>query len=121
MSFKKNISEEIRTPISNAWLVRLSEEARLDGYVLTIDFGSSSLRGIQTEDAMLVTEESDGKYTVIGVGRVFRKRYFLEDTSFYFDGYLLASPAATLDELTIPVPENKAPINRLDWALFEMP
>jgi hypothetical protein len=32
----------------NAWLVRLGEEARLDGYVLTIDFCFSSLRGIQT-------------------------------------------------------------------------
>ena len=32
-----------------AWLVTLGEEDRLDGYVLTIDFGSSSLRGIQTE------------------------------------------------------------------------
>ncbi len=104
---------------SNAWLVRLGKEARLNGYLLNIDFGSSSLRGIQTEDAMLITEERDGKYTVIGVGRVFRKRYSLKDTSFYFDGYLQATPTATLDEQTIPVPETKAPINRLDWALFE--
>lgn len=124
MTDNDNVNPEQTPPVpsgrnNNAWLVRLGEEARLDGYVLTIDFGSSSLRGIQTEDAMLVTEERDGKFTVISVGRVFRKRYSLEDTSFYFDGYLPASPAATLDELTISVPENKAPINRLDWALFE--
>ncbi len=124
MTDNDNVNPEQTPPVpsgrnNNAWLVRLGEEARLDGYVLTIDFGSSSLRGIQAEDAMLVTEERDGKYTVIGVGRAFRKRYSLEDTSFYFDGYLPAAPTATLDELTISVPENKAPITRLDWALFE--
>ena len=105
--------------INNAWIIKIGEKARLDGYLLTIDLGSSSLRGIQTEDAMLITEEHDGRYTVVGVGRVFRKRYSLEDTSFYFDGYLPASPTITLDELTIPVSNNKAPINRLDWTLFE--
>lgn len=119
-----NLNPNQTPPVSsgrnhNAWLIRLGEQARLDGYVLTIDFSSSSLRGIQTEDAMLVTEERDGEFTVIGVGRVFRVRYSLEDISFYFDGYLPVSTTVALDELTIPVPENKAPINRLDWALFE--
>ncbi len=104
---------------SNAWLVRLGEEASLNGHVLTIDFGSSSLRGIQTEDAMLVTEEREGTLTVIGVGRVFRKRCSLDDTSFYFDSYLSVSPNATLEDLKVPVSEIEAPINRLDWALFE--
>ncbi|MBM9518766.1 DISARM system helicase DrmA [Desulforhopalus vacuolatus] len=113
------MSQENKVTTINSWIVRLGDEVHLDGYVLTIKFGSFNLRGIQTEDAMLVTEERDGKFTVIGVGRVFRRRYSLEETSFYFDGYLPASPIATLDELTIPVPENKAPINRLDWALFE--
>ena len=105
--------------IKNAWIVEIGEKARLDGHVLTIDFGSFGLRGIQSEDAMLVIEERDGKYTIVGVGRVFRKRYSLKDTAFYFDGYLPVSPTATLDELAVPVPENKAPINRLDWSLFE--
>jgi len=99
--------------------VRLGEEASLNGHVLTIDFGSSSLRGIQTEDAMLVTEEREGTLTVIGVGRVFRKRCSLDDTSFYFDSYLSVSPNATLEDLKVPVSEIEAPINRLDWALFE--
>ena len=109
--------ESLRT--NNAWLVRLGDEACLDGYVLTIELGSSSLRGIQTEDAMLITEERDGEFTVIGVGRVFRKRCSPKITSFYFDGYLSVSPTATLHELSIPVSENKEPINRLDWELFE--
>lgn len=106
MTDNDNLNPEQAPPVpsgrnNNAWLVRLGEEARLNGYVLTIDFGSSSLRGIQTEDAMLITEERDGKYTVIGVGRAFRRRYSLEDTSFYFNGYLPATPNATLD-LTTP-------------------
>lgn len=121
----KNNSNPSQTPPvparrnNNAWLVILSDESCLDGYVLTIDFSFSSLRGIQAGDAILVTEERDGKLAVVGIGRVFRKRYTLEDTFLYFDGYLPASSAATLDELTIPIPESNISINRMDWALFE--
>jgi hypothetical protein len=105
--------------IDNAWIVEIGEKARLDSYVLNIALDSTNLGGIQAGDAMLLTEERDGKFSVIGIGRVFRKRYSAEDTSFYFDGYLPASPTATLDELTIPTPKKKAPISRLDWMLFE--
>lgn len=107
------------TNINNAWLVLLGKEARLNGYVLTIDLGSSSPINIQNEDAMLFFEELNGAFIVIGVGRVFRKRYSLENTIFYFDGYLQTALKITLGELAIPVPENKAPINRLDWTLFD--
>lgn len=110
---------EASTFNNNAWLVRLSEVTRLDGHALLINLSSSCLPDIQPEDAILITYEFEDKFTVKGIGRIYRKRYSLEDTSFYFDGYLPATPTATLDELTIPVPENKAPIIRLDWALFE--
>jgi hypothetical protein len=104
---------------SNAWLVSLGEDACLNGYVLTIVVECSKMRNIQTGDAMLVTEEHDGRFSVVGVGRVFRKRYFLEKILFYFDGYLSILPEANQDELIIPIPEVRGTISRLDWALFE--
>jgi len=103
----------------NAWLVRISEEAYLSDYVLTINSGSSSLHNIQTGDAMLLTKEHDGDFSVIGIGRVFRIRHSLTETLLYFDGFLPVTSNVTLEELTIPVPQNKSQINRLDWALFE--
>ncbi|MFC1467799.1 STAS-like domain-containing protein, partial [Verrucomicrobiota bacterium] len=119
--------ESIRPPqkasetiVPNAWLVRLGEEVSLDGYILTNHGGSSLLQGIQFGDALLISEERDGTLNVIGVGRLFRKRYSLDAACFYLDGYLPALSVVALEELNIPVPENKASVNRLDWSLFEM-
>ena len=53
-----------------------------------MDFDSTGLRGVQDADAMVITKEIDGNFVVIGFARIFRKRYTLEDTSFYFDGFL---------------------------------
>ena len=104
---------------NNAWLVRLGEKVHLDDYVLTSDCGFSSLRDIETEDTIVVVNEIKGNVHIIGIGRVFRKRFSLEETSFYFDGYLPTSELATLDELNIPIPETKSPITRLSWTIFE--
>ncbi|MFH2122758.1 MAG: DISARM system helicase DrmA [Pseudomonadota bacterium] len=68
---------------------------------------------------MLITKEQDGKLSVIGVSRIFRKRYTLQDTSFFFDGYIPVLPAIPIDELKIPVPEIPASVSRLNWSLFE--
>jgi hypothetical protein len=103
----------------NAWLVRLGEKTKLEGYILTVEAGSTSMQGIQNDDVMLITEETNGQNTIIGVGRVFRKRNSLDTISFYFDGYLPANSDLSLDQVSITAPDNKAAINRIDWPSFE--
>lgn len=115
--------EPIATPASgsnaNAWLVRLGEKATLEGYVLTVETGLTSMQGVQSDDAILLTQERDGKYVIVGIGRIFRKRKSLNTISFYFDGYVPAKSDLTLDQVSITAPDNKAAINRIDWASFE--
>lgn len=104
---------------SNVWLVRLGEAVRLDGFILTVGTNSSGLHGIQVADAIVIIDECDGHLTAIGIGRVFRTRSSLDGTIFHFDGYIAADPPLTLAALEIPVPENKALVNRMDWVPFE--
>ncbi len=106
---------------SNAWLVRLDEEARLDGFILRTELGSLSPRGILNGDAFVITEEREGTPFAIGLGRIFRKRHTLKDISFFFDGFVPITPVVSLEELEISSQETSASITitRLDWAVFE--
>lgn len=104
---------------TNAWLVRIGEEVQLDGFVLTIDFGSTSLNDIHTEDALLIVEERGGQLFVVGIGRVFHQRHSLDCTAFFFDGYLPVTPVIPIDGLDIPDPEKEVSYIRIDWSFFE--
>lgn len=118
MTLRENFPLPLRRD-NNAWLVTLGEDDHFNGYVLTIDFDSSSLPSVQSGDAMLIAQEREGNFTSFGIGRVFRIRHALTKMLFYFDGFLPVTSPVTLEELVIHVPENKQIIHRLNWSLFE--
>jgi hypothetical protein len=97
----------VNKDIINSWPVRLGGDARFKDHVLTTTFSSPSLSNLNAEDPFLIAEEQNGILTILGVGRVFRKKYSQEGTSFYFDSYLPASQSATLDELNISLKGSK--------------
>ena len=103
----------------NAWIVRLGDNVRMENYSLSLDLGSSSLRGIQEGDALVVIEKQEDVFHAVSFARIFRKRSTNRGTIFYFDGLIPIEPSITLEKLDIPSPDPSTPIARLDWSAFE--
>lgn len=100
----------------NAWFIRLGEHAILSDFIVTIKYNPKLCQGVEEGDGLVLVDE---KANVIAVARVYRKRFTLNDITFYFDGIIKLNPTKTLSELNIPNPTTNAAITRLDWSLFE--
>ena len=53
----------------NAWLMVLSNEVSLDGFVLSTKLSSTCINGIKTGDAIILTEELNGKFNIAGIAQ----------------------------------------------------
>jgi len=102
---------------SNAWLIRLGDEARNRRFSVTLDHGSSLFQGVEEGDAVLIT--GGDPLAAISFARIYRIRAKLDETTFFFDGVLPVNCGKTLTDLGVTAPESKAAIVRLEWPVFE--
>ncbi|MCP4263903.1 MAG: helicase [Planctomycetes bacterium] len=100
----------------NAWFIRLGEDAILSDFIVTIKYDPKLCQGVEEGDGFVIADESSN---IIAVTRVYRKRFTLNDITFYFDGIIRLDPTKTLSELNIPNPTTDAAITRLDWSVFK--
>ncbi len=104
---------------NNAWLVRLGEEAHLDGYILKVEGGRRKeeflLRRIYEGDAIIWKEDE------WRVGRVYRKRVTGDTVEFWFDGIekvkISENSAFSLHTSSL---EASRVIQRLEWDQLEI-
>lgn len=102
---------------SNAWLIRLGDEARNRRFSVTVDHGSSLFRGVEEGDAVLIA--GGDPLVVVSFARIYRIRAKLDETTFFFDGVLPVNGGKTLTDLGVTAPESKAAMVRLEWPVFE--
>ncbi|MBI9019021.1 MAG: helicase [Phycisphaerae bacterium] len=100
----------------NAWLIKLGNETVLSGFSYTLDIEPNLTQGVHEGDGVLV---SNHECQIVAFARIFRKRFSLKSTTFYFDGYVSVDTSVSIEELSIPVPDSELPMARLDWSLFE--
>jgi len=113
------MSQAKESKIVNAWIVFLDINAQFDGFVVTVQKTVSSLPDVQEEDGMLLVKEVNGEQSILGIGRLYRKRVTLKDTTFFFDGYLPANKYSKLNELNTLSEAKGLYISRLNWSIFE--
>jgi hypothetical protein len=105
------------TPVRNAWLIRLGDEAHNRRFSVTVDHGSSLFRGVEEGDAVLIA--GGDPLVAVSFARIYRIRAKLDETTFFFDGVLPVDGGKTLTDLGVTTPESKAAMVRLEWPVFE--
>src|SRR5581483_4443536 len=107
-----------QVPINNAWLIDIGNDARLEGFILSINSGAFISSVILEGDAIVITQVTEDKQFLIGFGRVFRMRYQLAATHYYFDGFIPVSSAVSLKEVGIPELQGTETVRRVVWSDF---
>jgi len=71
---------------NNAWLIRLGDEAHNRRVPVTVDHGSSLVRGADECDGVLIA--GGDPLAAVLFARIYRIRAKLFETAFFFDGFL---------------------------------
>jgi hypothetical protein len=101
----------------NAWLIHQGDEARLQGFSVTVDHCSSLFRGVVEGDGVLIAGGDPSG--AVAFARVYRIGAKLDKTTFFFDGVLPVDGYRLLAEFGVTIPETKAAMLRLEWPVFE--
>jgi hypothetical protein len=104
---------------NNAWVFRLGEDVRLNGFKLSVSTDCSLISGIQKGDAIVLSAERERASFIVGFGRVFRKRYKLGTAVIYLDGLVSLDPAVSVINLDLLSPAPPISIIRIDWSSLE--
>jgi len=104
-------------PMTNAWLIRVGQEAHLNRFTLTVHHGSALFRGVQEGDGVLIADAAT--FGVRTFARIYRIRPALHETTFFFDGILPVRGFQTLGDLGVGTPESTAAVLRIEWPVFE--
>lgn len=102
---------------SNAWLIRLGDEAHNRRFSVTVDHGSSLFRGVEEGDGVLIA--GGDPLAAVSFARIYRIRAKLDETTFFFESVLPVNGGKTLTDLGVTAPESKAAMVRLEWPVFE--
>jgi len=111
------MNENENNTTRNAWLIRLGDEVYNRRFSVTVDHGSSLLRGVEEGDGVLIA--GDNPLAAISFARIYRIRDKLDETTLFFDGVLPVNGVKTLTDLGVTTPESKAAMVRLEWPVFE--
>ena len=102
---------------TNAWLIFLSDTARLHRFSVTVDHGTSLLHGVKEGDGVLIA--GGDPFEAVAFARIYRIRKKRDETTFCFDGVLPVDDNKSITELSVTMPESKAVMTRLEWPVFE--
>lgn len=102
---------------SNAWLIRLGDEAHPRRFSVTVDHDPLLFQGVEEGDAVLIA--GGDPLAAVSFARIYRIRAKLDKTTFFFDGVHPVDCGKTLTELGVTAPESKAAMVRLEWPVFE--
>lgn len=111
------MNSQIGVKSTNAWLIRLGNEAHNRRFSVTVDHGSSLFRGVGEGDAVLIA--GGDPLAAVSFARIYRIRAKLDETTFFFDSVLPVHGGKTLTDLAVTAAESKAAMVRLEWPVFE--
>jgi hypothetical protein len=95
---------------TNGWLVVVPNY--IGGHEVSLPLEETQIRGVAEGDGLIIIAGA----TVVGVGRIYRKRSILGRTTLYLDALLSCSNPLELVKLGLSEPA--APVTRLDWPSF---
>lgn len=110
----RNETEGIR----NAWLINIGSDRLVSNFSLTLNITESECQGVHKGDGFLIFQYTNGRSEIRAFARLYSKRSTLNETTFYFDGYLPIESKKQLELKTVLDNENII-IKRLDWPEFE--
>lgn len=102
---------------TNAWLIRLGDEAHYRRFSVNIKHNSSPFRGIKEGDGLLIA--CGDPLAAVSFARIYRIRAKLEETILFFDGVIPVDGEKSLTDHGVTVPESQTVLVRLEWPVFE--
>ena len=123
MSDKINPDDSISTglaretsPVHNAWLIQLGQNATFDKYISIVKAPPSSLPVVEEGDGLLIVDQSKGG--IVSFARLYRKRSTLDSTTFYLDSVVPLSPSTAPSTCGLSVMATSEVLSRMDWGVF---
>lgn len=104
--------------IPSAWLASRNAFTRLDEHTLTLPGDREWWRDVGEGDAVLVAEEHGEEWRAVHVGRVYRVRSTISETTLYFDVSRRVDAEPSLASLGFDGHDPRVLVARVDWAAF---